>query len=689
MAERTMPVTVSGNAHLVAPMAIIVVLILILVPLPPGLLDFFFTLNIVISVGILLISTYIKDPVDFSVYPTILLLATLYRLALNISSTRLILLHGDNGVNAAGKVIGAFGQFVIGGSYLIGIVVFVIIVAIQKIVVAAGAGRASEVAARFTLDKMPGKQMSSDADLNAGLITEQEAKDRRRRIEQEAEFYGSMDGAIKFTTNEATVSIIITMVNIIGGILVGMFQKGMPFEQAGSVYTVMTIGDGLMAAVPSLLVTISGGIITTRAASNDTLGEDLVRQTLFNAQPIMIAGAAIGALGLVPGLPLLPFALIGGSFAYMARQIQGKQKTAEVRERQEQEKIQQAPPPEKIESLLKVDLLGLEIGYSLIPLVDQNQGGTLLTRIKAMRRQLALEMGLIVPPVRIRDNLQLGSREYAVLIKGVPVVKGEVLPNQFLAINPGNVTQPLKGMKTREPAFGLEAWWVGEQDREQAQFLGYTLVDPATVITTHVTEVIKAHAHEILGRQETQHLLDNLGKTYPRLVEDLVPGTLSLGQVQKVLQNLLRERVSIFDLRTILECLADYGPSTKDTGQLTEFCRQALGRGLIRPYLTGGNDLPVLVLGGALEQDLNRKIQILGDQPQLVIQPDEAQRLIEAIRRGVDKAGLKVQPILLCSSLIRPHLHQLLERFLPNLVVLSAAEVPASVRVVSLGVIEG
>ncbi len=687
MASNAFSMVLKEHGHLVAPIGIISIVFLILVPLPGGILDMFFTINIVMSIGILLISTYVKDPVDFSVYPSILLMATLFRLALNISSTRLILLKGDEGIYAAGNVIGAFGAFVIGGSFMIGIVVFVIIIAIQKIVVASGAGRASEVAARFTLDKMPGKQMSIDADLNSGLITETEAKDRRTRIEKEADFYGSMDGAIKFTTNEATVSIIITLVNIIGGILIGMFQKNMDFATAGSTYTILTIGDGLMAAIPSLLVTISGGIITTRAASEGTLGDDIVKQTMVNSNPIMLSGIAILALSVIPGLPKIPFFVIGGIVTYIAYQVK-KQKAEDVQEAIKTEKQEAVAPPERIESLLKVDLLGLEIGYSLIQLVDQSQGGTLLQRIKSMRKQLAVELGVIVPPVRIRDNLQLESKEYQLLLKGVPIIKGEVMSSQYLAINPGNAEGKLNGIKTKEPAFGLEAYWIPEDDREQAQLYGYTIVDPATVITTHLTEIIKSYSYELLGRQETQHLVDNLGEAYPKVIEELIPNLMNIGTVQKVLQNLLKEKVSIFDLRTILETLADYAANIKDISVLTELVRQALSRSLVKPYITANNDLPVLVLGGELENSLSSKIQRINETEQLIIQPEEAQDIINKIKNTVEKSGLKVQPILLCSSIIRSHLRQLLERFIPELVILSASEVPKNVKIVSLGVIE-
>lgn len=687
MASSSIILKARSFGHLTAPVGLMMIVFLILVPLPSQVLDLFFTLNIVLSVTILLISTYVKDPVDFSVYPSILLIATLYRLALNISSTRLILSKGEEGANAAGKVIGAFGQFVIGGNFLIGIVIFVIIIAIQYIVVAAGAGRASEVAARFTLDKMPGKQLSIDADLNSGLITEKEAIERRLRIEKEADFYGAMDGAIKFTTKEALVSIIITLINIIGGILIGVFQKGMDLGTAGQTFTILTVGDGLMAAIPSLLVTISGGLITTRAASDDTLGDDLTRQTLLNANPIKMSGAGLAILALIPGLPKLPFLLIGAGFLFVAFQIE-KQKKLDKAISEEEKKSQLQPPPEKIESLLKVDLLGLEIGYSLIPLVDTAQGGTLLQRIKSMRKQLALDLGIIVPPVRIRDNLQLGPKAYTILLKGIAIAQGEVLPSHHLAINPGHVKEKLKGAETREPAFGLPAYWIGDEERERAQFLGYTIVDSATVITTHLTELIKRHANELLGRQETQHLVDNIAAQYPKVVEELIPNLMSLGNVQKVLQNLLKERVSVFDLRTILETLADFALSVKDLGRLTELVRQALGRSIVKPYITGNHDLPVLVLDGQMENSLIQKVQKIQDIEQLVIDPNSAHKLINKIKATVEQSGMKVQPILLCSSMLRPHIHNLTERFLPELVVLAANEVPPNINIVSLGVVQ-
>lgn len=688
MAAESLLLKLKERGHLIGPLSMASIVVLIIVPLPSYVLDVFFTINIILAVSILFITTYINDAVDFSVYPTILLLSSLYRLALNISSTRLILTRGNEGIYAAGKVIGSFGKFVIGGNFVIGLVVFIIIVVIQFMVVAHGSVRASEVTARFTLDKMPGKQLSIDADLNSGLITEKEARERRDRIEKESEFYGAMDGAIRFTSREAIASIIITIVNIIGGILIGIFQQGMDFASASSTYSILTVGDGLMASIPSLLITVSAGFITFRAVSDKTMGEDLLEQTLFNYKPIMFAGSILLILGLIPGLPKIPFFLIGGSLAFIAYRIkQQSDMETEAKQQMEQEE-EKVRPPERIESLLKVDLLGLEIGYSLIQLVDASKGGNLLDRIKAMRKQIARELGIIVPPVRIRDNLQLNSREYSILIKNMAIAGAQVMPGKSLAINPGNVREKLKGKETSDPAFGLPAYWVSDSELEKAQVMGYTIVDATTVVTTHLTEVIKTHAHELLGRQETQHLLDNLAESYPKVVEELVPNLMTLGNVQKVLQNLLKERVSILDLRSILETLADFCPLVKNVTQLTELVRQTLGRTIVKPYVTNNNDLPVIVMGGEIENIIGERLETIDGVEQLVVQPGDVQAIVDKVKVAVEKSGTKVQPILLCSSRLRPHLKFLTEKFLPGLVVLSASEIPKNINIVSLGVIE-
>jgi flagellar biosynthesis protein FlhA len=687
MIENTFMLRLKSQAHLIAPLAVLASIFIIMVPLPPVLLDLCYTFNLILSITILLTSTYLKQAVDFSVYPSLLLLSTLFRLSLNLASARLILLHGEEGIFAAGKVIGSFGSFVLGGNFVIGIIVFIIILAVQWLIVAGPSTRAAEVAARFTLDKMPGKQLSIDADLNAGLITEAEAVERRKQLEREAEFFGTMDGAIRFSAHEPKVSMIVIIVNIVGGLLVGLFQKNMDFSTALQNYTTLTVGDGMLAALPSLFVAISAGIIATRATSDQSLGADILQQMIFNYKPLLISSITILLFALIPGLPKVPFFVLGGFFAFLAYQVR-KQQGEEVVEKKRIEDKVPPPPPEKIEALLKVDMVGLEIGYGLIQLVDEAQGGSLLQRIKAMRKQLALDMGVIIPPVRIRDNLQLGSREYAILIKGSTIAKGEVMASNYLAINPGNIQEKLKGIESREPAFGLQAYWIGEEEREHAQFLGYTLVDPATVISTHLTEILKGHAHELLGRQETQHLVETLATSYPKVVEELIPAQMSLGAVQKVLQSLLKERVSILDLRSILETLADYAPFVKDLNVLTELVRQSLARSLTKPYITPQNELPVVVLGAGMENALGGKIQKINNTDQLVIQPEDAQSLLTKIRQIIEKTGIKVQPIILCSSQVRYHVRQLLERFMPEVVILSAAEVPANIRIVSLGVIE-
>jgi len=676
------------KSHMVAPIIVISILLLILVPLPSSFLDIFLSLNITLAVSILMITTYLTEPVGFSVFPSLLLLATLYRLALNISTTRLILLKGEQGITAAGHVIAAFGKFVVGGNYVVGIVVFIVIIAIQYLVVAHGAVRASEVSARFVLDAMPGKQLSIDADLNSGLITEDEAKERREIIRREAEFYGAMDGAIRFTAREAIVSIVITFINVIGGLLIGILQKGMSASVAVKTYTILTIGDGLVSAIPSLLISISGGLVATRAAAESNLGSDITKQVFFNIKPIAFGAISLFILGLVPGLPKLPFFIISGFFGYLAYRLSREKKEKEEIIIEEEERKRKAiAPPERIEQLLKVDILGIEVGYSLIPLVDQANDAPLLKRIKTTRKQIALELGIIVPSIRIRDNLRLGPREYQILLKNVSIAKGEVYPTMFLAINPGNAKEKIKGIETKDPAFGLTSYWIDEKDKEQAQFLGYTVVDPSTVISTHIKEVIKKHAAEIITRQDTQKLVDMVGESYPKVVEELIPKILSVGQVHKILQNLLKENVSIRDMLTILETLADYAPTIRDLNQLTEFVRQALSRSLISPYLTQNNELPVLVLGQDIEEIIQKSIDRSQGVAQLFISPETIQEIINRIKKAIEASGLNVQPIILCSPEVRFHLKRITEREIPNLVVLSIAEIPAYVKVMSLGVV--
>ena len=677
-----------GKLHLIIPIGVMGILLVMVLPMPTMIMDLLISLNITLSIIILLVSMYILQPVHFSVFPSLLLVITLFRLSLNVASTRLILLNGSEGEDAAGKVIKSFGQFVVGGNYFVGIVVFLVLIAIQYIVINHGAVRISEVTARFTLDAMPGKQMSIDADLNAGIINEAEARERRDMISKEAEFYGAMDGAIRFTARDAIASIIILTINIIGGFFIGVIQFDMELVDAAKRFTILTIGDGLVTVIPSLLISVAGGIITTRAASESNLGEDVARQLFTNPVPLGIGSAFLFFFGLVPGLPFFPFFILGsltGILAYQRRKASESEKM--VLERAKAEKAEAEKPKDKIEGLLKVDLLGIEMGYGLIRYVDANQGGDFLDRIKSIRRQLALEMGLIVPPVHITDNLQLNPRQYAILLKGVQIARGELVQDHLLAINPGTAREEIQGMPTVEPAFGLQARWIKAQDRERAQLAGYTLVDPATVLATHLTEIIKSQAYELLGRQETKNLMDTVAKTHPKVVEELVPKVLSIGEVQKVLQNLLKERVSIRDTVTILETLADFGSYTKNIVALTEYCRQALGRSICKSYQTEDGDLPVFTISPDLEKSIQDGVVHSDQGSYLALEPRQAKEIMTRFRRIVETAGSAGNPVILCSPSTRMYVRQLLERFLPNVAILSHSEIPPSIRVLSLGMV--
>jgi flagellar biosynthesis protein FlhA len=680
--------SILGKLHLAIPVGVMGILLVMVLPMPTMIMDLLISLNITLSIVIMLVSMYILQPVHFSVFPSLLLIITLFRLALNVASTRLILLQGASGEDAAGKVIQSFGQFVVGGNYFVGIVVFLVLMAIQYIVINHGAVRISEVTARFTLDAMPGKQMSIDADLNAGIINEVEARERRSQVSKEAEFYGAMDGAIRFTARDAVASMIILTINIIGGFLIGVIQFDMELAEAAKRFTILTIGDGLVTAIPSLLISVAGGIITTRAASDSNLGEDVARQLLRNPMPLAIGSGFLFFFGLVPGLPFFPFFMLGSVTGFLAYQRRKEVKSEQLTlERVKAEKIEAEKPKDKIEGLLKVDLLGIEMGYGLIRYVDASQGGDFLDRIKSIRRQIALEMGLLVPPVHITDNLQLNPRQYAILLKGIQIAKGELIQDHLLAINPGTAREEIAGLATVEPAFGLQARWIKAQEREKAQLAGYTLVDPATVLATHLTEIIKSQAYELLGRQETKNLLDTVAKTHPKVVEDLVPKILSIGEVQKVLQNLLKERVSIRDAVTILETLADFGGYTKNSTALTEYCRQALGRSICKPYQTEEGDLPVFTLSPELEKNIGDGVVHSEQGSYLALEPRQAKELMTRFRRVVETGGGAGNPVILCSPNTRMYVRQLLERFLPNVAILSHSEIPPSIRVLSLGMV--
>nr|MBL8456510.1 flagellar biosynthesis protein FlhA [Zoogloeaceae bacterium] len=576
-----------------APIFIITVLSMMVLPLPPFALDLFFTFNIAMAVMVMLVAMYTRKPLDFSVFPTVLLITTLMRLALNVASTRVVLLEGHTGTDAAGKVIEAFGHFLVGGNTAIGLVVFVILVLINFVVVTKGAGRIAEVSARFTLDAMPGKQMAIDADLNAGLIDENEAKRRRKEVAQEADFFGAMDGASKFVRGDAVAGILILLINIIGGLVVGIMQHDLPMDQAIETYTLLTIGDGLVAQIPALIISVAAGLVVSRVGEDGDMGGLVINQVFSNPQVLMLTAAIIGVLGLIPGMPNLVFLLIAGGLGALAWSRLG------AMQREAAAEAEAAPPPamaaaaqaDSVEAswsdVQPVDVLGLEVGYRLIPMVDKSQDGELLKRIRGLRKKFAQDVGFLAAPVHIRDNLELRPNAYRITLKGVEIGAGEAYPGQFLAINPGRVTGPLTGRETRDPAFDLPAYWIDAAQREQAHGLGYTVVDASTVVATHLNHLILSHAAELLGRQETQALLDHIGKDSPKLIEELVPATLQVGVVQRVLQYLLDEGVNIRDMRTIIEILAEHAPRTQDPMELTSRVRQGLGRAIMQSLFPG------------------------------------------------------------------------------------------------------
>jgi len=667
-------------SHLIAPAAIVAVVGLMVIPLPPIMLDLLLSIDIGLAVVLLLTAIYVREPIEFSVFPSLLLLLTLLRLALNVASTRLVLLHGQDGIGAAGQVIMSFGQFVVGGNYVVGVVVFLVLIAIQYVVINHGAVRISEVTARFTLDAMPGKQMSIDADLNAGLIDEREAKARRERIRREADFYGAMDGAIRFTQRDALAAVLITGVNIVAGLIIGVLQHGLDLGTAARTYTILTVGEGLVTAIPALLVSMSGAIITTRAASESNLGEEVAGQLLSKSRPLAVGAGVLFGLALIPGLPKLSFILIAALFgvaAYVNRQAAAKPA---------EEEGAPAPAADPMEAVLSVDPLGVEVGYALIAMVDERQGGTLLSRIRAIRRQIASETGMVVPPVHVADNLQLGPRVYTILVKGVEVARGELYPDRALAINPGTASTTLDGIATKEPAFGLPAWWVQTELRDRAVAAGFTVVDPTTALSTHLSETIRIYLPDLLGRQQTKELIDRVGQAAPKLVEELVPKIVSVGDVQRVLRQLLRERVPIRDLATILEAIADSATITKDTDAIVEGVRAALGRSICRVHQSDKGDLPAISFAPSLEERLIQAIVRTEQGAVLAIDPNEAQNLAGRIARAIESAV--AQPVLLCTPALRPHLWRLFSRVLPQVGVLSHNEIPPHVRVTPVAVLE-
>jgi flagellar biosynthesis protein FlhA len=669
--------------------AVVGILAFMIIPLPPLLLDLLLTISVTLALVILLVAMYIQRPLELSAFPSILLLMTLFRLALNIATTRVILLHGHEGVGAAGKVITAFGNFVVGGNYVVGLIVFLILMVINFAVITKGAGRIAEVAARFTLDAMPGKQMSIDADLNAGYITEMEARTRRETLSREAEYYGAMDGANKFVRGDAVAGVIITLINILGGFAIGVFQRGMPFASAAKTYTLLTVGDGLISQIPALVISTAAGIIVSRAGNESNLGEEITSQVLLHPRAIAMSGAVLFGLALVPGLPGLPFmlvALAAGGLAYLLHKARQQAKSLEEAQKAQEEK---AAPREGLDRLPPVDALAIEVGYGLIPLVDAEQNGELLERIKTIRRQMAFDIGLIIPPVHIQDNMQLEAGGYTISLKGQEIASGELLPGYCLAMNPGAAEGRLEGVPTKEPTYGLPATWIKESNREKAVAMNYTVVDAATVLTTHLSEVIRRHAHELIGRQEVQQMLEHLKTTHPKVVDELVPNQLSLGGVVKVLQNLLREQVPIRDLLAILEALGDWAPFTKDPDLLTEHVRQSLGRTLTRLHQAPDGSLSVIVLGHRVESALAEALP-KGEHGRIpALDPALANKMMNSLARQIENsAAANVQPLVVCSAPIRLAFKRLVDRFIPNISVLSYDEIQSQVEIRSVGTVE-
>ncbi len=681
-----MPTTVTQNiarfSDLYVVLAVVLIIVMMVLPLPTFLLDILLALNISLSLLILLITMSIHEPLEIAAFPSLLLITTLFRLSLNVSSTRVILLTGN-----PGRIIQAFGTFVVGGNYVVGLVIFLILVVVQFMVITKGAERVAEVAARFTLDAMPGKQMSIDADLNSGLISESEARQRRVQISREADFYGAMDGASKFVKGDAIAGIIITIINILGGIAIGIFQKGDDFAAALNRYSLLSVGDGLVSQIPALLISTATGIIITRAASENNLGRDLTTQLFSQYKVLATAAAVIVVLGFVPGLPTLPFLIIGLLLGGLSFGILRSERQAEVSEDMalEQQQLEEARKPESLISLLQVDQIELEIGYSLIPLVDEAQGGDMLDRISMIRRQCALDLGLLVPVIRIRDNLQLNPDQYVVKIKGIVVGRGELMVSHYLAMDAGGVGEIVSGIPTKEPAFGLDALWVDDSQRERAEYAGYTVVDPPAVLATHLTEIIREHAHELLGRQEVQTLLDGARGDYPAVVEELVPDLLSVGEIQKVLQNLLREGVPIRNFVTILETLADMAPVTRDASYLTEYVREALGRQVTQMYVEQG-ELTVLTLSPQWEETIEAGIEHTERGITVSLDPRMLQELYRQLGSALEQ-HLMPYPIILASPQIRMALKRLTERAVPRLVVLSYNEISPDDQVKVVGTV--
>lgn len=667
------------NGNLAAPMILVALLAMVVLPLPPFMLDMLFSFNIALSLTIMLASIYVLKPLHFAAFPSILLIATLLRLALNVASTRIVLLEGHTGTGAAGNVIEAFGEFVIGGNYTVGFVVFSILVIINFVVVTKGATRIAEVSARFTLDSMPGKQMAIDADLNAGLIDQDEARSRRDEIMQEADFYGSMDGASKFVRGDAVAGILILFINIIGGFIIGVAQHDLSFAEAAHNYTLLTIGDGLVAQIPSLLLAAAAGLLVTRSTKEQDMGEQIVSQLFKNSKTLAVTSAIIGGMGLIPGMPNVPFlllAIIGGTSAWVLMQRQKAAAAAEIQQANTPSEIPREQRELSWDDLNPVDPIGLEVGYRLIPLVDKNQGGQLMNRIKGIRKKISQELGFLIPPVHIRDNLDLAPTAYQITLFGVTFGEAEIHPDRMMAINPGQVFGELDGIQGHDPAFGLDAVWIEPSQREQAQAQGYTVVDVDTVIATHLSKILQGHAHDLLGREEVQHILDNLSKSAPKLVEGLVPDVVPLGTVQKVLQNLLEENIPIRDIRTITEAISEQAARNPDPETITASTRMALSNSIVQ-HLNGTQaDLPIITLDPEMEQLLLHALQAT-DDGSASLEPGLAENMHKNLQEAAQRQEMKGESsILVVQAGLRSWISRFIRHSIPGLNVLSYNEIP-------------
>jgi len=674
-------INLTDVSELTVPIAVLAIVIALITPLPGFVLDILIVTDIMMSVIVMMVAMYITRPVEFSVFPTTLLLLTLFRLALNVSSARLILLNGNTGTGAAGDVIQAFGNFVVGGNYIIGAVIFLVLIAIQYVVINHGAVRISEVTARFTLDALPGKQMSIDSDLNAGLIDESEARQRRKQLANEAEFYGAMDGASRFTQRDAVAAILITGINIIAGLLIGILQHGMDFRHAIETYTVLTIGDGLVTVIPALMISISGGLIVTRASSDTRLGADFRKQVFGNPQPLLLASGVLLALGAFPGLPTVPFLLLGGGMGVSAWRMRKRGIEA-----QQVTEVKAPPPSENLEAVLRVEPLAVEVGLGLVRLVEGGKNSPLLRRISGIRRQLAGDLGYVFPPVRVTDNLSLKPREYVISLKGVEIARYEMPQGCDLAIPMGKPSAPVAGQATREPAFGMPAWWIPSDQSERARRANYTVVDLVSVLGTHLAELIRRHAHELFSRQDARKLLDRAAIENPKVVEELTPKLLPLATVQRVLQNLLRERVSIRDAASILEALSEAAASSRNPILLTEFVRQSIRRTVVKPYLNASGDLPAYFVDPSVEQAVESSVQHGEQSSHLTMAP---QAIRDVLNRIQQKIGSPETPVVAVTSAgARYFLRQIAEASMANVAFLSHNEVPVEVRVISQGLIQ-